>query len=150
VVATHLRPQTLRKAILRGSVGCAIPRLRGTPYSPSRLQKTAWDERLLFLKFWTHESKTTRNVLARISEGSDYRPDPKSRTAREIAWQIVCEEGMIIEALESSKAEWVPTPIPATMNEGLEAYEKHSAGMADRWRALRGRTVVTNEPQEAE
>ena len=58
------------------------------------------DEKSLFTKFWTNESKTTRNVLARIPEGSDYRPDPKSRTAHEIAWQIVCEERMIIEAME--------------------------------------------------
>ena len=50
------------------------------------------DERALFAKFWEDESKTTRNVIARIPEGSDYRPDPKSRTASEIAWQIVCEE----------------------------------------------------------
>ena len=47
------------------------------------------DERALFASFWENESKTTRNVIARIPEGSDYRPDPKSRTASEIAWQIV-------------------------------------------------------------
>ena len=40
------------------------------------------DEQSLFVKFWTHESRTTRNVLARIPEDSDYRPDPKSRTAQ--------------------------------------------------------------------
>jgi len=50
------------------------------------------DERALFAKFWEDESKTTRNVIARIPECSNYRPDPKSRTASEIAWQIVCEE----------------------------------------------------------
>lgn len=94
------------------------------------------DDKLLFLNFWTNESKTTANVLARIPEGSDYRPDPKSRTAREIAWQIVCEERMIIEALESGKAEWAPPPVPATMKEVLEAYEKQSAGMRQRWEAL--------------
>lgn len=94
------------------------------------------DERSLFVKFWTHESSTTRNVLARIPEGSDYRPDPKSRTAHEIAWQIVCEERMIIEALESGKAEWAPPPTPATMKEVLEAYETQSAGLAQRWRDL--------------
>ena len=87
------------------------------------------DEKSLFTKFWTNESKTTRKVLARIPEGSDYRPDPKSRTAQEIAWQIVCEEKMIIEALESGKAEWAPPPMPATMKEVLEAYETQSAGM---------------------
>ena len=94
------------------------------------------DEKSLFTEFWIKESKTTRNVLARIPEGSDYRPDPKSRTAQEIAWQIVCEEKMIIDALESGKAAWEPPPQPAAMKEVLEAYERQSAGMAERWRAL--------------
>ena len=56
------------------------------------------DERALFTTLWENESKTTRKVIARIPEGSTYRPDPKSRTASEIAWQIACEEKMIIEA----------------------------------------------------
>ena len=94
------------------------------------------DEKDRFTDFWTNESRTTRNVLARIPDGSDYRPDPKSRTAREIAWQIVCEEKMIIEALESGKAEWTPAPTPATMKEVLDAYEKQSGGMEGRWKAL--------------
>jgi uncharacterized damage-inducible protein DinB len=94
------------------------------------------DEKSLFTKFWTDESKTTRNVLARIPEGSDYRPDPKSRTAQEIAWQIVCEETMIIDALESGKAEWAPPPMPPTMKEVLNAYEQQSAKMPQRWNDL--------------
>ena len=94
------------------------------------------DEKSLFTKFWTTESATTRKVLARIPEGSDYRPDPKSRTAHEIAWQIVCEEKMIIEALENGKAEWAPPPTPATMKEVLDTYERQSEEMADRLRAL--------------
>ena len=94
------------------------------------------DEKSLFTKFWTDESKTTSRVLARIPEGSDYRPDPKSRTAKEIAWQIVCEEKMIIQALESGKAEWAPPPMPATLKEVLEAYEKQSRAMPQRWEAL--------------
>lgn len=94
------------------------------------------DEKTLFTDFWTNESKTTREVLARIPEGSDYRPDPKSRTAQEIAWQIVCEEKMIIEALETGRAEWAPPPAPATMKEVLAAYEAQSAGMPARWKSL--------------
>jgi uncharacterized damage-inducible protein DinB len=94
------------------------------------------DERTLFNNFWSNESRTTRNVLARIPEGSDYRPDPKSRTAQEIAWQIVCEEKMIIEALESGKAEWAPPPMPGSMKDVLSAYEQQSAGLAERWKAL--------------
>lgn len=94
------------------------------------------DEKALFTKFWTDESKTTRNVLARIPEGSDYRPDPRSRTAQEIAWQIVCEEKMIIEALESGEAKWEPPPMPSSMTEVLRAYEEQSATMPERWKNL--------------
>jgi uncharacterized damage-inducible protein DinB len=94
------------------------------------------DEKTLFTKFWTDESKTTHKVLGRIPEGSDYRPDPKSRTAHEIAWQIVCEEKMIIEALESGKTEWAPSPMPATMKEVVEAFVAQSETLADRWNAL--------------
>ena len=94
------------------------------------------DDQRLFTDFWTKESKTTRNVLARIPEGSDYRPDPKSRTAKEIAWQIVCEEKMIADALESGKAEWAPPPEPSTMKQIVETYEKQSADIGRRWNAL--------------
>ncbi|MDQ3673976.1 MAG: DinB family protein [Gemmatimonadota bacterium] len=94
------------------------------------------DEKSLFTKFWTDESKTTYKVLSRIPEGSDYRPDLKSRTAHEIAWQIVCEEKMIIEALEEGKAEWAPPPMPATMKEVVVAYEKQSKAMTERWKSL--------------
>src|SRR5687767_15468091 len=94
------------------------------------------DEKSLFTQFWTNESKTTRKVLSRIPEGSDYRPDPKSRTAREIAWQIVAEEKMIIEALERGSAEWAPGATPATMKEVCEAYDRQSADIIRRLESL--------------
>ena len=94
------------------------------------------NEQALFADFWVNESKTTRNVLARIPEGSTYRPDPKSRTAQEIAWQIVCEEKMIIDALESGKAEWAPPPAPETMKEIVAVYDALSATLPARWKAL--------------
>ena len=94
------------------------------------------DERELFRKFWANESRTTAKVLGRIPEGSDYRPDPRSRTAHEIAWQIVCEERMIIESLERGKAAWDPPPMPATVREVVEAYEQQAAGMPERWKAI--------------
>src|SRR5688572_4556263 len=94
------------------------------------------DEQALFIKFWENESTTTRKVLARIPEGSVYRPDPKSRTAGEIAWQIICEEKMIIDALETGKAEWQPPAAPATMKELLDAYETQSAAIVRRWKTL--------------
>ena len=94
------------------------------------------DERALFTGFWENESKTTGKVIARIPEGSDYRPDPKSRTASDIAWQIACEEKMLIEALESGKAEWTPAPAPATIKELVGLYDKQSADIVKRLKAL--------------
>ena len=94
------------------------------------------DEKSLFTGFWTTESKTTRNVIARIPEGSDYRPDPKSRTARDIAWQIVNEEKMIIDALEKGTAEWAPGPAPAAMAELCGIYDRQSAEIVQRLQAL--------------
>jgi uncharacterized damage-inducible protein DinB len=94
------------------------------------------DEKALFTEFWTRESGTTRSVLARIPEGSDYRPDPKSRTAQEIAWQIYCEEAMIIEALETGNVAWAPPPMPKTMREIVAAYAQQSATIARRWNDL--------------
>lgn len=94
------------------------------------------DEKALFTSFWTKEATTTRNVLSRIPEGSDYRPDPKSRTAKEIAWQVYWEEKMIIDALENGKAEWAPPPVPETMKEVLDAYDKQNETIGARWTAL--------------
>ena len=94
------------------------------------------DDKALFTKFWEDESKTTSKVISRIPEGSDYRPDPKSRTASEIAWQIVCEEKMIIDALENGKADWAPGPAPATMKEMTTAYDKQSKDIVRRLKGL--------------
>jgi uncharacterized damage-inducible protein DinB len=94
------------------------------------------EERALFAKFWENEAKTTRKVIARIPEGSTYRPDPKSRTAGEIAWQIACEEKMIIEAVENGAASWNPPPPPATIKELIEIYDRQSADIVRRWKTL--------------
>jgi len=94
------------------------------------------DDRSLFTDFWTNESKTTEKVLSRIPEGSDYKPDPKSRTAQEIAWQIVCEEKMLIDMLENGKAEWTPAPTPSSMKEVTDAYSQQSTDIIRRLGAL--------------
>jgi uncharacterized damage-inducible protein DinB len=94
------------------------------------------DEKSLFAHHWGRESTTTSTVLGRIPEGSDYRPDPKSRTAREIAWQIVCEERMIIDAVETGIMTVPTAPLPATMKEVCSAYDGQREGIVKRWEAL--------------
>lgn len=90
------------------------------------------DEKTLFAELWARETGTTRNVLARIPEGSDYRPDPKSRTAQEIAWVICSEERMIVEALETGTMQPAATAMPTSMREILELYEAQSATLPRR------------------
>lgn len=94
------------------------------------------DEKALVIKFWEREAPATRNVLSRIPEGSTYRPDPKSRTAREIAWLIVREEIVLIDGLEEGRLDWVEVPPPATLREVLDAYDRHHQTFLKRLSAL--------------
>ena len=83
------------------------------------------DQKTQFLKYWNKEAVATRKVLSRIPEGSTYRPDPKSRTAREIAWLIVREEIELGTGMARGTLEWHEEPAPATMKEVLAAYDRH-------------------------
>ena len=94
------------------------------------------DEKALFTKFWTQEAKTTSKVISRIPEDNAYKPDAKSRTAKEIAWQIVGEEKMLIEAIETGKADWKPAPTPATMKEIQAMYDKQSSAIIEKFNRM--------------
>ena len=95
------------------------------------------DEKALFLKFWEKEAPTTRKVISRIPEGkSDYRADPKARTAREIAWLLVREEIALIEGLEKGVIDWVELPTPGTVKEILDTYDRHHDDLTRRMHGL--------------
>jgi uncharacterized damage-inducible protein DinB len=94
------------------------------------------DEKTLFLRMWEKKAPATRKVISRIPEGSDYRPDPKSRTAREIAWVIVREENVLVDGLEKGVLEWQEIPPPATMQEILDTYDRLHTTMAKRFQAI--------------
>ena len=94
------------------------------------------DHKALFMKYWENDAPATRKVLARIPEGSDYRPDPKSRTAREIAWLIVREEIVLGEGFAKGALEWADVPAPPTMKEVLDAYDRHHDEVTRRLQAV--------------
>jgi uncharacterized damage-inducible protein DinB len=82
------------------------------------------DQKALFMRLWEKEAVATRKVIARIPQDrSDYRADPKARTAREIAWLMVREEILLVTGLANSALEWVDLPTPATVDEILETYD---------------------------
>jgi len=95
------------------------------------------NEKALFMKFWDKEAAATRAVLSRIPDtNADYRPDPKSRTARVIAWQIVYEEIVLGDGLESGTLKWEDLTPPATSREVLETYDEHHQRATEKLRNL--------------
>ena len=91
------------------------------------------DERTLFLKLWVKEAATTRKVISRIPEGrADYRPDPKARSARELAWLLIREDVVLVEGLEKGAFEWVELPPPSTVKEILETYDRSHEDLSRR------------------
>jgi len=95
------------------------------------------DEKELFLKFWEREAPATRKVISRVPpDKSDYKPEPKSRTAREIAWLFVMEEKVLVEGLEKGTVEWQDFPVPATVEEILATYDRNHDDLTKRLHAL--------------
>ena len=94
------------------------------------------DEKALFLKFWEKEAPAMRKVIERVPEGSDYKPDEKSRTAKDIAWQIVREEITLGEGLAQGFLDWKDIPAPATMKEVLAAYDRDHAAATKKMQSL--------------
>lgn len=84
------------------------------------------DQKTVFMKIWEKEGAATRKVIERIPQDrSDYRPDPKARNARELAWLIVREEMVLAEGLERGSLTWNEIPAPATVREILDTYDAH-------------------------
>src|SRR5262249_54873257 len=84
------------------------------------------DHKAFFLKNWEKEAPATRKVIGRIpQERSEYRADPKARTARDLAWLIIREGIVLAEGLQKGQISWVDLPTPATMQEILDTYDSH-------------------------
>ncbi len=80
--------------------------------------------RELILSTLAAEMQTTRKVIAAIPEArKGYRPDPKSRTAVELAWHIIYEDVTFLNMIAALKIEMgEPAPPPSTMADMLKWY----------------------------
>jgi uncharacterized damage-inducible protein DinB len=71
------------------------------------------------------EAKTTRRVLEAVpAKGSDYRPDPKSRTGLELAWHIAASDAWFLDGILTGSFD--PTKdqsakLPAEVKSGADA-----------------------------
>ncbi len=69
-------------------------------------------------------------VLRALPEGRlDYRPDPKSRTAAELAWVLAAEEEALVALLDTGTIDWKETPPPAKGSDIVAAYEKSTVAV---------------------
>jgi uncharacterized damage-inducible protein DinB len=95
-------------------------------------------------------------VLKALPPGRlDYRPDPKARTAAQLAWLLAVEEAAILGLLESGTVEWKQEPPPASLDQILAAYEGSAAGVNERLAKLdeagwqkKARLVMDGSPWE--
>ena len=61
----------------------------------------------MMITIWEGEVRGTAQVLAAVGKGNrDYRPDPKSRTAWQIATHIATADIWFIDSIIDGKFEW--------------------------------------------
>jgi uncharacterized damage-inducible protein DinB len=69
-------------------------------------------------------------VLRALPEGRlDYRPDPKARTAAELAWMLVSEETALVSLLETGTIEWKDSKPPTRVDEIVATFERDAAAV---------------------
>lgn len=76
------------------------------------------------------EIPTFVRVLKALPDGRlDYRPDPKSRTAADLAWLLAYEEETLAQMLDTGTIDWKDRPAPKSSAEIAAAYEKNAAAV---------------------
>ena len=72
-------------------------------------------------------------VLKAVPQGrADYRPDPKSRTAAELAGLLAYEEGALLSLLETGTVQWKDQPAPTKMTDVVTSFERNAQAVTDR------------------
>jgi uncharacterized damage-inducible protein DinB len=66
----------------------------------------------------------------------DYRPDPKSRTAAELAWVLAAEEGALLSLLDKGTVEWKEEKPPSSVEEIVAAYEHNAKAVTEKLERL--------------
>ena len=85
------------------------------------------------------EGGATRKVIAAVPAGNrDYKPDPKSRSAWDIAVHIAMSDVWFADSILGGKFDWTGEPAtPAEMTDPAAVAKWHEKQMADRLAKLR-------------
>lgn len=72
-------------------------------------------------------------VLKAIPAGRlDYRPDPKSRNAAEVAWLLAAEEASLVNLLDAGTIDWKEEKPPASLEQIVATFERSAAAVDER------------------
>ena len=89
------------------------------------------------LEFCIAQRKAERaafvNVLKSVPQDRlDYRPDPKSRTAGDLAWLMAAEEKALVSLLDTGTVHWKEEKAPAQVAETVAVYESSATAVDER------------------
>jgi uncharacterized damage-inducible protein DinB len=95
-------------------------------------------------------------ILQAMPQGRlDFRPDPKARTASELAWMLATEEAHLVRLLDKGTVDWVTTPPPARAADIVSAFERDAAAVNERLAKLdeagwgkKGRLIMDGQAWE--
>ena len=93
-------------------------------------------------------------VLKALPQGRlDYRPDPKARTAAELASVLVAEEAALVTLLDTGTIHWKEDPPARNVDEIVATYERNAAAVDARLARLddagwekKGRFLMEGSP----
>jgi uncharacterized damage-inducible protein DinB len=85
------------------------------------------------------EAAATRKVIAAVPNGNrDYKPDPKSRSAWELAVHLAMADIWFADSILKGKFEWAGEPAtPAEMTDPAAVAQWHATQLGDRLAKLR-------------
>jgi len=101
--------------------------------------------RELILSNMVAESQTNKKVISAISEARrSYRPDPKARSAYELAWHIAYEEVFLLNSIADLKIEMPPKVDPPGSIAGiLKWYDENLPKAVARVRNMTPQQLLT-------
>jgi len=90
------------------------------------------------------ETLATKKVLAAVPDsGHDYRPDPKARTAKELAWHLAAEDVKFLDGIANLAFNSKAGPAPATTAEMVAWYETNFPRALARVQAMTAEQLLT-------
>ncbi len=83
------------------------------------------------LEFCLARRKAERPAFIRVlkaipKDRSDYRPDPKARTALDLAWLLAVEEAALLSLVETGVVEWKDSAPAGSLDEIVASFERDS------------------------